>query len=96
VNLISTNKDKNIMGKEKEFIRCIPKIYRRNYEDIGMFFFVEAQKQIIPAITVCQAINNYHKFIGVEDFDCNSAIVTLSRMRAELIDFNYENPKKNK
>jgi hypothetical protein len=82
------------MPREKEFTKCIPRIYKRSYEDIGMFFFVEGQKQIIPTITVFQAIKNYHDFIGVEEFDCNTATVTLSRIRAELIDLKYNETTK--
>jgi hypothetical protein len=76
-------------GREQEFKECIPKIYKRNYETLGLFFFVEGQKQIIPTITVCQAIQNYYKFIGVEEYDYNSVLVTISRMRAEFIDLKY-------
>jgi hypothetical protein len=47
------------MPAENELIRCIPKIYKRSFENLGLFFFVEAQKQIIPTITVAQAIRNY-------------------------------------
>ena len=55
-----------------------------------MLFFVEAQKQLIPTITIAQAIRNYYKFIGEEVYDENSSMVNFSRMRESLIDFNYE------
>lgn len=82
------------MPSEKEFTRLIPKIYKRKYEDLGMFFFVEGQKKIVPTITVFQAIKNYYDFIGIEDFDCNASLVTLSRIRAEFIDLKYNETTK--
>ena len=84
------------MSKDNECTKLIPRIYKKKYEDIGMFFFVEGQKQIIPAITICQAIRNYYKFIGEQIYDENSSSVTLSRMRESFINFNYETPKTNK
>lgn len=77
------------MPKEKTLIKCIPKIYKRNFEGLGLFFFVEAQKQIVPAITIAQAIRNYYKFIQ-EDFDNEIAQVTFSRLRSEYIDLKYK------
>lgn len=84
------------MPREKEFNKCVPRIYKRAYEDIGMFFFVEGQKQIFPTITVYQAIRNYYEFVGIEEYDCNAATVTLSRMRAELIDLKYRKNETSK
>jgi hypothetical protein len=84
------------MPKEIDYTKTIPKIYRRKFEDIGMLFFVEAQKQIVPTITVNQSLCNYAKFIGIDNCDIHSMEVTLSRLRAEFIDMNYEAAKKNK
>ena len=84
------------MSKDNKCTKLIPRIYKKKYEDIGMFFFVEGQKQIIPTITICQAIRNYYKFIGEQIYDENSSSVTLSRMRESFIDFNYETTKANK
>jgi len=71
-----------------EETKLIPHIYKMRYEQLGMFFFVEGQKQIVPTITLSQAIANYYKFIN-EQYDYNVAIVTLSRLRTEFIDLNY-------
>ena len=83
------------MPKEKDHICCIPKIYKKSFENIGLFFSVESQKKIVPTITDFQAIRNYYEIIGVSDFDCNSELVTLSRMRAEFIDLKYSNHVKD-
>lgn len=82
------------MPKEKESIKCIAKIYKRNYENLGMFFWVEAQKQLVPTITIAQAIKSYYSFIR-ECYDLQVAVVIYSNIKAELIDLNYENTKKN-
>lgn len=90
-------KDVFIMPKEKEITKIIPNIYKRKYEDLGMFFFVEGQKSIVPTIKITQAIRKYFEFIGEqenEDIEC--AMVTFSRMRAEFIDLKYETSQKNK
>ncbi len=53
-------------AEEKLFTSLIARIYRRNYEDIGMFFFVEAQRMIVPAVTIEQAVDNYFRYLGVK------------------------------
>lgn len=83
------------MAKDNRCTKLIPNIYKKKYEDIGMFFFIEAQKQLVPAITICQAIRNYYKFIGEDVYDENSSQVIFSRMRESFIDLNYETTKKN-
>lgn len=77
------------MPTESDYAKCIPKLYRRKYEDIAMLFFVEGQKSVVPTITIEQALYNFAKFTKIDDFDVKSASVTLSRLRAEFIDLNY-------
>jgi hypothetical protein len=81
------------MPAETTFAKTIPKLYKRNFEDIAMLFFVEGQKQVIPTITSEQALVNYFRFAGIEGFDIACAKVILSRLRAEFIDLNYETTK---
>ena len=83
------------MPKETRFEQVIPKLYRRKYEDIGMLFWVEAQKEVIPTITVEQAISGYFKFIGFDNFDVTCEKVKLSILRAEFIDCKHEYSKTN-
>ena len=71
------------MPKEKLFTSLIARIYKRNYEDIGMFFFVEAQRQIVPAVTIEQAVDNYFRFLEVKDFNHDSAVATYSKLKRE-------------
>lgn len=77
------------MPREKPYIKDIAKIYKRNYEDIGMFFFVEGQRQIVPAVTIEQGIDNYFRLLGIKDFNHDSAMATYTRMKKEL----YESQK---
>lgn len=86
------------MPKEKPFINLIARIYRRNYEDIGMFFFVEAQRQIVPAITIEQAIDNYFRCLCIKDFNHDSAVATYSKLKREYYQSlkNDPSPEKNK
>ena len=77
------------MPKEKECRSLIPKIYKSNAENLGLFFFVNAQRQIVPTITLEQAIWNYFRFANIE-WDMESARSTFGRMQKEF----YEDCKK--
>lgn len=64
--------------------KLIPKIYKRNAETLGLFFFVNAQKQIVSTITIEQAVYNYFRFIDIDDWDIYSAKVTFHNMQKEF------------
>jgi hypothetical protein len=76
------------MPREKNLIKCIPKIYKRNFESLGLFFWVEAQKQVVPTITIAQAIHSYYTMLD-EEYDSEIAQVNFSRMRAEFINLKF-------
>lgn len=76
------------MPREKSLIKTIPKIYKRNFENLGLFFWVEAQKNILPKVTVAQSIKNYYELLD-EEYDIEICLVTISRMRAEFIELKY-------
>jgi hypothetical protein len=73
------------MPKEKDFTHCIPKIYKRNAENIMLFCWVNAQKQILPTITLDQAIQNYFRFTDIE-WDMESARATFGRLQKEYFE----------
>ena len=81
------------MPKLKDSERTIPKIYRRKYEDIAMLFWVEAQRDIVPAVTVEKSLYRFFVKCGIEDFNIESALVTYSRLKAEFVDLKYESTK---
>jgi len=72
------------MPVQKRSDRLIYKIYRRNYTDLGMFFYVNGQRSLVPAISVEKAMYNYFKFITEEDFNIESSIVTYYRIQKEF------------
>lgn len=72
------------MSKGKEGLKVIPKIYRKNYENLGLFFWVEAQKNILPNITTAQSIQKYLTFVD-EDLDIESALTTYQRLKKEYL-----------
>jgi len=78
------------MPKEKEHTKIIPRIYKRKYEDIGMFFYIEGQLKIVPTCTVEQSLCSYFRFVGIENYNLESAVVTFSKMRSEYIDLKYD------
>ena len=74
----------------------IAKIYRRQYEDLSMYFFVVGQRSIVPAISIEKAIYNYFRFIKEEDFNIESCQVTFTRIQREFYELERnENTKKN-
>jgi len=80
------------MPREKQSEALIAKIYRRKYEDLGMFFFVEGQRSILPAVSVEKAIYNYYRYIGNDGFNIESSMTIYMRMKKEY----YESAKTHK
>jgi hypothetical protein len=80
------------MPREKKYLRLIPRIYKRNYEDIALYFWVEAQRELVPALTIEQCIMRYFKYICIEDYNLESAISTYSILKREF----YESAKTDK
>lgn len=85
------------MPKEKSLTKCIPNIYKRNAENLGLFFFVKAQKQIVPTITLDQAIMNYFRFIEItlDEWDIESARVTYCNLQNDFLDYCRETSQKD-
>jgi hypothetical protein len=84
-------KDKIIlktMPKEKILTKCIPKIYKRNAENIMLFSWVRAQRQIVPTVTLDQAITNYFRFacISQEEWDLDSARSTFIKLQKDYFE----------
>lgn len=73
------------MPREKELTKCIPKIYKCNAENILLFAWVNAQKQIVPAITVEQAIWNYFRYFGIDNWDMETARIIYARLQKEYL-----------
>ena len=69
------------MPKEKDCLGLIPKIYKKNAECQMLFAWIKAQQQIVPTVTVDQAIYSYFKFIGIDDWNIESAKTTYARMQ---------------
>jgi len=68
------------MNKES----IISKIYKRNSEDIALFFWIEGQRRIIPTITIEQSLNLFIKYNGSEK-DIDSLRVYYHRMKKEFL-----------
>jgi len=78
------------MPKEKPYKGAIARIYKRSYEDIGMLFWVEAQRSLVPGVTIERAIDSYYRFIGEKEFNHDSAMTTYSRMKKEFYEAQKE------
>jgi hypothetical protein len=82
------------MAKIKPILSIIPSIYRKNYEDIGLFFWIEAQRSLLPTLTIRQSIERYFEFIGI-DWDYECAETTYQRLRKDFLNVAEENTKLN-
>jgi hypothetical protein len=51
---------------------------------MGLFFWVEAQKNIIPGITIEQSIVKFLKFADM-DLDIETALTTYQRIKKEYL-----------
>ena len=74
------------MPKDKELTRLIPRMYKWNLENVGLFFFIKAQVTLIPTITLDQAIKNFRRELGItiDDWDDESIRSTYSRLQKEF------------
>jgi thioredoxin reductase len=77
-------------GKDK----LMPKFYRWTQYNTSMFFFIKAQLQLFPTLTIDQAITNYYKFTRIDEgeWDRNAIRMQYSRMQHEF----YECAKTDK
>jgi hypothetical protein len=73
------------MPREKSFTKMIPKIYKCNAENMGLFFTIKAQLQLFPTMTIEQGINNFRKLVGItiDDWDDESMRATYNRLQRE-------------
>ena len=78
------------MPREKECTKLIPNIYKRNAENLLLFSWVNAQRQVIPTITLEQTIWAYLKYYDIE-WDMECAMSTYSRLQKEY----YETAKED-
>lgn len=62
----------------------IPEIYKKNFETISLFFWIEGQRKILPTITTKEAIEKYFNYIET-DWDIETALVTYNRMKKEFL-----------
>jgi len=76
------------MAKPKECMRIIPNIYKKNYVDLGMFFYVMGICQLVPTVTTKAAIERYMAFINVDEdtFNLESALANFTLMKKEFFD----------
>jgi hypothetical protein len=51
---------------------------------MGLFFWVEAQKNILPGITIEQSITKFLKFADI-DLDIETALTTYQRIKKEFL-----------
>lgn len=74
------------MPKEKCLTKLIPKIYKRNAENIMLFAWVKAQKAILPTVTIEQSINMYfHQMcISIDEWDLQCAMTTYNKMQKDF------------
>lgn len=76
------------MPKDKDCMKVIPRIHKRNYENILMFGYVMGVTQLVPSVTIKSAIQRYMAFINVDEdsYNLESALATFTLMKREFVD----------
>ena len=69
--------------RTKECTKLIPNIYKRNAENMMLFAWVNAQKSIVPTITILQSIRSYINYFDLDEWDMESAMATYTRLQKE-------------
>lgn len=74
------------MPAEKELTKLIPRMYKWNSENNALFFWIKAQQQLFPALTVDKSIQNFVKFTGItfNEWDLESMRATFYRLQNEF------------
>jgi len=72
------------MPKSKDCTKLIPRIYKRNAENLMLFAWVNALKKTVPTITIEQAIWSYFNFCDIDDWDIECARTTFSQLQKEF------------
>jgi hypothetical protein len=72
------------MPKQKECTKLVPRIYKKNAENLMLFSWVNAQRQIVPTITVEQAIWGYFKYAEIDDWDMECARATYCQIQKDF------------
>ena len=78
---------------KKECTKLIPRIYQYNAENQMLFAWVNAQKKLVPTVTIRQAVQSYIIFFDLDSWDIESAVVTFGKISKE---YYNENTKENK
>jgi len=79
------------MPKSKGCTKLIPRIYKKNAENLMLFTWVNCAKMIVPTITTEQAIWKFFKFIDVDDWDIETARTEYNSMLKEYYEDGREN-----
>ena len=74
------------MPRDKKFKELIPKIYKCNAENLGLFFSIKALQMVFPTMTIDQGINTFRKLLGItiDDWDDESMRTTYMRMQKDF------------
>jgi hypothetical protein len=83
------------MPTEKPCMKMIPRIYKWSFENASLFFFIKAQQQVFPTMTIDSVIKNYVRFMGMDydDWDIESMRSTYTRMQNDFYGKNETAPQ---
>ena len=80
------------MPKEKPFEKKIDAFYKKNSIDIMMFGWVASITEVLPAVSITQAIEMFKKWVELsdDDYPTSSAKIIYSRIKQN---FNWRTKK---
>ena len=84
--------------REKEIIKIMPKWYRWNAYNSAAFFWIKAQLQLFPTMTLDQAISNFYKYTGIDEGEWDRMAIRMqyNRMQHEFYGKTNDCTKKDK
>lgn len=76
------------MPKEIDYKKAIPDLYKIGHLETALFYWVSAQRKILPHVTLEQSINSFLKThdIDEEEFKIGTAMMMYERTLKKLYD----------
>lgn len=83
------------MGKEAEYKKAIPALYKRGHLETSLFSWVNCARYLFNTVSVDNVIMGFYKYynISIDEYPLNTARQTYYRMLKELNDLEKKQSK---
>lgn len=74
------------MPKTKEIgLDVIPKIYKRNSEEVALLFWVLAQRSLLPSMSIKESIYRFFEYTNITTWDIDCALVVFNNLQNDFL-----------